>query len=92
MALFSASGAGNGIAVCRVEYHPSHPGWHVHYQPFKLMQKGVMRAKPEFRRNCPAGARIDLQGSIPTIERGMLAAAIDIFGLDPDDSAEGDTI
>ncbi len=90
LVLFSVPRVGHGVAVCRVEYHPSHPGWHVHYQPFRTMQKGVIRARPEFRRDCPNGARIDLRSSMPSIERVMLAAAIDIFGLQPDDSPEGE--
>lgn len=38
--------------LCRVEHHGSHPGWHVHYQPFEKKQSGIIRGADERRRLC----------------------------------------
>lgn len=86
MILFSKPESGSAIAVCRVEYHPSHPGWHVHYQPHKTMQKGVIRPRPEFHKYCPKNWRVDLQSSVETIELSIFSSAVGIFGLQQYDS------
>lgn len=43
--------------LCRVEHHGSHPGWHVHYQPFEKRQSGVIRGADEKKSTCGRGSR-----------------------------------
>lgn len=45
--------AGREITVlCRVEHHGSHPGWHVHYQPGRVKQSGVVVGADLKKRAC----------------------------------------
>jgi hypothetical protein len=43
--------------LCRIEHHGSHPGWHVHYQPYFEKQVGVVRGADEKRRDCGRGVK-----------------------------------
>lgn len=43
--------------LCRVEHHGSHPGWHVHYQPQKIKQSGVVIGIDIKKRACGLNSR-----------------------------------
>lgn len=43
--------------LCRIEHHGSHPGWHVHYQPYREKQSGVVRGADEKKRSCGGDSR-----------------------------------
>ena len=66
--------------LCRVEHHGSHPGWHVHYQPFRTQQTGVIRSADEKRRPCGKGARFGTQVS-QEFKNWAMTIATELFKL-----------
>lgn len=43
--------------LCRIEHHGSHPGWHVHYQPYESKQSGVVIGADARKRPCGRDSR-----------------------------------
>jgi len=43
--------------LCRIEHHGSHPGWHIHYQPFETKQSGVVIGVDARKRPCGRDSR-----------------------------------
>lgn len=43
--------------LCRIEHHGSHPGWHVHYQPYESKQSGVVIGADARKRPCGRNSR-----------------------------------
>lgn len=68
------------VVLCRLEHHGSHPGWHLHYQPFREKQAVAIRTLSERRRNCDADGAFG-GGMVSTREAWALTVALDVFGL-----------
>lgn len=79
---------GDTTIVASVEFHGTHPGWHVHYpsKPVADVPSGVMRAPWVRRRSCSSDRRFGLDGfGHEEKALGIAAAVFGFDGLDQED-------